>query len=63
MPVSFIVNLLLKISHFFRETMIDHLEIDSNIVHRDSPQGKLQIKAELEKSRSLQFFRYQNVYV
>ena len=35
---------------YLRETMIDHLEIPSTIVHIDSPEGRKQIQEEMEKS-------------
>ena len=32
-----------------RETMIDHLEIESSIISRNSNEGKRQLERELEK--------------
>ena len=34
-----------------RETMIEHLEIPSTIVHINSTEGKKQIQEEMEKSK------------
>ena len=39
---------------FSRETMIDHLEIESSIISRNSNEGKKQLERELEKGGSRQ---------
>ena len=50
------INLIL----FIRETMIEHLEIPSTIVHINSTEGKKQIQEEMEKSKYFDLYMYLN---
>ena len=35
----------------YRETMIDHLDIESTSIHRESKEGQRQIQTEIENSK------------